>query len=95
MESPLNMASDSGTSGVSDHSMVASAPVAPNTSAVNKSATTDMSMMSDEPASMVQYNMSHSSTLPTFHESELELDKDHGKQTYQYLAFLSSGVLSI
>ena len=66
--SALTMASDSGSS------MATAQPTAaPNTSAVNMSATTDMSMMgSDEPVSTVQ---SHSPTLP---ESKGPLDLNDG-----------------
>ena len=57
-------------------------PAAPNSSVnmtTNTSSTADVSMMgSDEPPAMMQYNMSHSNTLPTLHEnSELDLDLDN------------------
>ena len=66
------------TSGISDISNIV-VPPAPNTSS-----TADVSMLgSDEPSSMIQYNMSHSSTLPTLHEnSELDLDRDNGELKY-------------
>ena len=53
-------------------------PAAPNSSVnmTSNTSTADVSMMgSDEPPAMMQYNMSHSTTLPTLHEnSELDLD---------------------
>lgn len=79
-----NMTSDS-TSGISDTSGPSSglgpntsvvAPAAPNSSiiTVNQSGADSSMMGSDEP-SVLQYNMSHSTTLPTLHEnSELELE---------------------
>ena len=81
-----NMTSDS-TSGVSEASGPGAntsvlAPAAPNSSiiTVNQSVADSSMMGSDEP-NVMQYNMSHSTTLPTLHEnSELELEGDVASQ---------------
>ena len=75
-----NMTSDS-TSGVSETSAPGAnssviTPTAPNSSiiTVNQSVADSSMMGSDEP-NVMQYNMSHSTTLPTLHEnSELDLE---------------------
>ena len=83
-----NLTSDS-TSGVSEASgsgpgtnTSVVTPAAPNSTiiTVNQSQTDNSMLGSDEP-NVMQYNMSHSTTLPTLHEnSELELGPDVASQ---------------